>query len=243
MAEETKTTSTRGRKPKAKVEEVKIEKDAIDLELEQKYDQSELKKDDQSELIKQLMAQIEAQNKAMAELQSKINTQPTIMVQKESNLGGKKIKCINLMHSVVNISTEPDGLGRVYTFEKYGDYKMIKFDDLSDIVSSYPYTMENGLIYISDREAVEELGLSEEYDKLYTKERMDRVVYLREQSDVDIFLGMEKNMQESTAMEIAKLMNLNERMDYNYLREIKERTGIDIEQVAKDLKENERKPE
>ena len=235
MAEETKTTSTRGRKPKSKIEEVKIEKDAIDLELEQK--------NDQSELIKQLMAQIEAQNKAMAELQSKVNTQPTIMVQKESNLGGKKIKCINLMHSVVNISTEPDGLGRVYTFEKYGDYKMIKFDDLSDIVSSYPYTMENGLIYISDREAVEELGLSEEYDKLYTKERMDRVVYLREQSDVDIFLGMEKNMQESTAMEIAKLMNLNERMDYNYLREIKEKTGIDIEQIAKDLKENERKPE
>lgn len=75
MAEETKTTSTRGRKPKAKVEEGKIEKDAIDLELEQK--------DDQSELIKQLMAQIEAQNKAMAELQSKVNTQPTIMVQKE----------------------------------------------------------------------------------------------------------------------------------------------------------------
>ena len=72
---------------------------------------------------------------------------------------------------------------------------------------------------------------------------MDRVVYLREQSDVDIFLGMEKNMQESTAMEIAKLMNLNERMDYNYLREIKEKTGIDIEQIAKDLKENERKPE
>ena len=165
------------------------------------------------------------------------------MVQKESNLGGKKIKCINLMHSVVNISTEPDGLGRVYTFEKYGDYKMIKFDDLSDIVSSYPYTMENGLIYISDREAVEELGLSEEYDKLYTKEIMDRVVYLREQSDVDIFVGMEKHMQESTAVEIAKLMNANERMDYNYLREIKDKTGLDIEEIAKELKENERKPE
>ena len=72
---------------------------------------------------------------------------------------------------------------------------------------------------------------------------MDRVVYLREQSDVDIFIGMEKHMQESTAVEIAKLMNLNERMDYNYLREIKEKTGIDIEQIAKDLKENERKPE
>ena len=87
------------------------------------------------------------------------------------------------------------------------------------------------------------MGLSDEYEHLYTKEIMDRVVYLREQSDVDIFIGMEKHMQESTAVEIAKLMNLNERMDYNYLREIKEKTGIDIEQIAQDLKENERKPE
>lgn len=235
MAEEAKTTSNRGRKPKTKVEEVKIEKDDIDLELEQT--------NDQSELIKQLMAQIEAQNKAMAELQAQVSTHPTIMVQKENNLGGKKIKCMNLMHGVVNISTEPDGAGRVYTFDKYGDYKMIKFDDLSDIVSSYPYTMEHGLIYICDRNAVDELGLSEEYEELYTKDIMDKLVYLREQSDVDIFLGMEKNMQESTAIEIAKLMNLNERMDYNYLREIKEKTGFDIEKIAEDLKDDERKPE
>lgn len=235
MAEETKTTSTRGRKPKVQVEEPKVEKDAIDLELEQK--------NDQSELIKQLMAQIEAQNKAMAEMQAKMNAQPTVVVQKDNGMGAKKVKCINLMHNIVNVSTEPEGQGRLYMFEKYGDYKMIKYDDLSDIVSSYPYTMENGLIYICDRDVVESLGLSDEYEHLYTKEIMDRVVYLREQSDVDIFIGMEKHMQESTAVEIAKLMNANERMDYNYLREIKEKTGIDIEQIAKDLKENERKPE
>ena len=86
MAEETKTTSTRGRKPKAQVEEPKVEKDAIDLELEQK--------DDQSELIKQLMAQIEAQNKAMAEMQAKMNTQPTVVVQKDNGMGAKIVKNI-----------------------------------------------------------------------------------------------------------------------------------------------------
>ena len=232
---ETKTISTRGRKPKTQVESENIKKDTVDLGLEQP--------NDQAELIKQLMAQIEAQNKTMAEMQEKINNQSTVVIQKEGNMGGKKIKCINLMHGVVNISTEPDGQGRLYMFEKYGDYKMIKFDDLSDIVSSYPYTMEHGLIYICDRDVVEELGLSDEYEHLYTKEIMDRLVYLREQSDVDIFLGMEKNMQESTAMEIANLLNANERMDYNFLREIKNKTGIDIEKIANDLKENERKPE
>jgi ADP-ribose pyrophosphatase YjhB (NUDIX family) len=33
------------------------------------------------------------------------------------------------------------------------------------------------------------------------------------------------------------LLNQNETMDFNYLRKIKDETGIDIEQIAKDLKE------
>ena len=229
--EETKTTSTRGRKPKTKVEDTEI---ATQVE------------DTQSELIKKLMAQIEEQNKAMAELQAKVNSAPQTVVvnQAQSNtMRGKKIKCINLMHCVVNVSTEPEGQGRTFTFDKYGSYKMIKFDDLSDIVSSYPYTMENGLIYICDKEAVDELGLTEEYTKLYTKEIMDKMIYLREQTDVDMFLGMEKNMQESTAMEIARKIYANERVDRNFIFDIKEKTGIDIDLLVQELKDNDRKPE
>jgi hypothetical protein len=78
---------------------------------------------------------------------------------------------------------------------------------------------------------------------LFTKDVIDKIVYLREESDVDMFLGMESHLQESTALEIAKLMNANERMDYNYLRTIKEKTGIDVEEIANGLKESERKPE
>lgn len=229
--EETKTTSTRGRKPKTKVEETAKVEDSSTADI-------------QSELIQKLMAQIEEQNKAMAELQAKVNNaQQTVIVAQNDTMRGKKIKCINLMHCAVNISTEPYGQGRVFTFNKYGDYKMIKFDDLSDIVSAYPYTMENGLIYICDKTAVEELGLSDEYNKLYTKEIMDKIVFLREQTDVDMFLGMEKNMQESTAMEIARKIYANERIDRNFIFDIKEKTGIDIDQLVEELKDNDRKPE
>ena len=229
--EETKTTLPRGRKPKAKVEDIETTTQV---------------EDNQSELIQKLMAQIEAQNKAMAELQNKVNSAPqTVIVdQSQSNaMHGKKIKCINLMHCAVNVSTEPNGQGRVFTFDKYGSYKMIKFDDLSDIVSSYPYTMEHGLIYICDKMAVEELGLSDEYSKLYTKEIIDKMIYLREQTDVDMFLGMEKNMQESTAMEIARKIYANERVDRNFIFDIKEKTGIDIDLLVQELKDNDRKPE
>ena len=224
-------TKRRGRPPKSETTP-KIE--------EKKTDNS------QDELIKKLMAQIEEQNAKMAEMQKQIenNNQPqTVVVNNENNsIRGKKVKVVNLMQNPLNISTEQNGNGRVYSFKNYGDSRLIKFDDLADIVASYPYTMEHGLAYICDKEVVEELGLADDYTKLFDKERMDKVVKLREESDLDLFLGMDINLQESAAKRIAELINANERMDYNYLRIIKEKTGIDIEEIARELKDLQRKP-
>ena len=207
----------------------------------------ETKVENQDDIIKKLMEQIAEQNAKMAEMQKQIenNNTPTVVVSNDNGsvIRGKKIKVINLMQNPLNIATQPNGGGRVYSFRNYGDSRLIKFDDLADIVAAYPYTMEHGLAYICDKEAVEELGLTDEYSKLFDKERMDRVVWLREESDLDLFLGMDKNLQESAAIRIAELLNANERMDYNYLRTIKEQTGIDIEAIAKELKDLQRKPE
>ena len=227
-------TKRRGRPPKSATVQVKKE--------------VEKKEVSQENIIKQLMEQLAEQNAKMAEMQKQIEEKSvpqTVVVNNESSsaMRGRKIKVINLMHNPLNIATQPNGRGRVYSFRNYGDSRLIKFDDLADIVASYPYTMEHGLAYICDKEAVEELGLSDEYTKLFDKERMDRVVWLREESDLDLFLGMDINLQESTARRIAELMNANERMDYNYLRTIKEKTGIDIEAIAKELKELQRKPD
>lgn len=224
------TKAKRGRPPKSatspKVEEKKIE-------------------NSQDEVIAKLMAQIEEQNKKMAELQSQINNQPKTqtIIQQNNGLSGKKVKVVNLMHNPLNISTEPNGMGRVYTFRDYGESRLIKYDDLADIVASYPHTMESGCAYICDKDVVESLGLSEEYEKLFDKETMDKVVWLRTESDLELFLGMADSLQESVAGKIAELINANERIDYNYIKIIKERTGIDIEEIAKDLKDFSKKPE
>ena len=226
-------TKRRGRPPKSETTPKKVE--------EKKTDNS------QEELIKKLMAQLEEQNAKMAEMQKQIennNQSQTVVVNNENNsIRGKKVKVVNLMQNPLNISTEQNGNGRVYSFKNYGDSRLIKFDDLADIVASYPYTMEHGLAYICDKEVVEELGLADDYAKLFDKERMDKVVKLREESDLDLFLGMDINLQESAAKRIAELINANERMDYNYLRIIKEKTGIDIEEIARELKDLQRKPD
>lgn len=225
------TKAKRGRPPKSatapKVEEKKTE-------------------NSQDEVIAKLMAQIEEQNKKMAELQSQINNQPqstTIIQQTNNGLSGKKIKVVNLMHNPLNLSTEPNGMGRVFTFREYGDSRLIKYDDLADIVAAYPNTMEGGLAYICDKEVVESLGLAEEYEKLFDKATMDKVVKLREESDLELFLGMNKDLQESTARKVAERLNANERVDYNYINIIKEKTGIDIEAIAESLKDFNKKPD
>lgn len=200
--------------------------------------------DNQSELIKKLMAQLAEQSAKMAEMQSQINSQkqPTTIIQQANTMSSKKVKVINLMHNPLNVSTEPNGRGRVYTFRDYGDSKLIKYDDLVEIVSAYPKTMESGVAYICDKEAVESLGLTEEYENLFDKKTMDKIIWLREEADLELFLGMDRNLQESMAVEIAKLLNANERIDYNYLRVIKDKTNIDIEEIANNLKDMGKKP-
>lgn len=228
MAETTKRTTRRTTSRAKKATTKTVEATTVDTNT--------------NELIAQLMVQIEAQNKQMAELQElqeQINSKQTVVVQNATDtdkFGTKKIKCINLMHNPVNISTEPNGNGKVYTFEKYGDSRLIRFDEIADIVSAYPNTMEKGYIYIANKEVVEALGLSEDYENVYDKETMDKLIMLREEVDLELFLGLDDNLMESTALEIAKRINANEQVDYNYLARIKAETKYDIISIAEDLK-------
>lgn len=169
------------------------------------------------------------------QLKAQVNQQPQVVVQNDKRINAK-IKCINLAHNPVNISTLPNGQGRVYTFNEYGQVHYIRYDDLLDIISSYPKTMESGIIYIADKAFCDEQNVYESENVIYTKEMMDKVVYLRDDVDVDILCGMSKPLLESTIREIAKLYNANESMEANKLERIKRETGYDIVKVAESIK-------
>lgn len=214
-------------RPKKETKEVVIEnKEVVTGIIDTEKEELKAQNEQMAKMLKQMQAQL-----------SKMQNTQVVVAQADKGLSGKKIKCINLMNNPLNVSTEPNGMGRVFSFNKYGETRLIKFDELADIVSSYPNTVEKGLLFIANKEAVEELGLSEEYEKMYTKDIIDELVYLRRENDADLFIGMVKELQESTSVKIAELLNQNETMDFNYLRKIKDETGIDIEQIAKDLKE------
>lgn len=197
------------------------------------------------ELIKALMEQIKQQNEKMAELQAQIDNkgqQVVVTTSPQNEYATKKIKLVNMMHNPLNLSTEPFGRGRVISFEKFGDTRLVKFDDLCEIYSVHPNAIENGLCYIADTKAVELLGIAEEYEKVISPEVMDIMPSLREEYLVDLFIGMDKSLQDSMAVEMAKRVNSDRKIDFNRLQRIKDEAGIDIQEIARDLKDLERKP-
>lgn len=212
-------------RPSTKTKTEEVVEETIDYKSE--LDKAKKDNDSLAEMLLKLQSQLN-------DVTTKLATSGVTPV-KETTLTGKKIRCINLMRNPLNVTTEPSGRGKAFEFAKYGDSKLIKFDELSDIVSAYPNTMEQGLLYIANPDAVVELGLEEEYKNIHTKEMLDELIYLRRDMDVDIFTSMPKALQESTAIEIARLINVNETIDWNRLKKIKDETGIDIDEIAKSI--------
>lgn len=149
------------------------------------------------------------------------------------NVTPKKVKCISLAHHPVNVFTQPNLTGKQFRFIKYGQVMQIKYDDLLDILACYPKTMESGLIFICNREVVEDNGLGEAYERIYDKATMDEIVYMRKPSDADLVLGMSEDLRESAVIKIAQLYKSGEKMDANALLLLKEK-GIDIAEYAKE---------
>lgn len=173
----------------------------------------------------------------IAQMKEQMKQQPQVtVVNTTEKRPNAKLKCINLYHGHLNVSTRPDGRGRVYEFKEYGQVQYIKYDDMLDIISSYPNTMASGLLYIADKDFCDEQNVYEDMDKVYTKEMLDKIVYLREDMDVELLKGMSKPMLESTIMEIARLYNANEAMEPNKLAEIKRDLGYDIIKIAEDIR-------
>lgn len=187
---------------------------------------------DYNKLISEMM-------KKISDLESQLENKKTENHYSQSNGLSKKIKVISLWNTKLNISTEPNGRGKVFCFDSYGDVKYIRFEDLQDVVSSYPRTTKKGAYYICDSEAVDALGLTDVYENLATKEEVDSLIELKDDVAFDVLSNMPKSRQKDIVNRIAKNLNDGASINFNVVRKIKENLGFDIEEIANNLKSNE----
>lgn len=236
MAETKTTTSTRGRKPKAETvdinkeletkEEVKVKN--TNVVSQDEFNKVQKEKDDLATMLAQLQAQ-------MIQLQSQVGgTQKKV----NDNLPNK-VKVVNLLSQTLNLSTEPMGGGKVFTFEGFGDMVTMKTSHLEDILSIpvYRKEAEQMFFYICSPEIVEDQDLTDSYESRITEETVRFITSLQDDKCVDMFVGLSKGLQDSISTKIAEDMAKGIDYDRNRLADIQMRTEIDIQDMAKTFKE------
>lgn len=195
---------------------------------------------DDSKVISELQRQLKENQEAMAKMQemmAKMQSQPAVAELKEAPaVGRNKVKVMSLLPYQLNLTTEPMGGGKIYTFRKYGEAQKIRFSDLEDIVHNHRKNMEDGVFYICDRDAIEALELTDEYESLFDKIGVDKIVELADETSVEMFLTLSDFMRDAVARQIAEKINNGANYNLNYLNTIQMRSDIDIMKIAQELK-------
>lgn len=228
MAEELEKEkkSTRGRK-KA---EPKVEKLDDDNELEQ----VKKEKDELAKMLKMMQAQMES-------LQNQFNAQNSdnnnIVVTQSDNIT-RTVKVISLVPNTYNLTTQPNGRGKIYTFNKFGDSLNIRFTDMQDILNIYGQQFESGMAILTNKKDYDDLAIGYLWDSVISKDKLDRLLELKDEESIDAILNMDKDTQERIARIIAQKIFDGVNYNYNVIRDLED-NGIEINSIVEMLKAGE----
>lgn len=228
MAEELEKEkkSTRGRK-KA---EPKVEKLDDNNELEQ----VKKEKDELAKMLKMMQAQMES-------LQSQFDAQNSdnnnIVVTQSDNIT-RTVKVISLVPNTYNLTTQPNGRGKIYTFNKFGDSLNIRFTDMQDILNIYGQQFESGMAILTNKKDYDDLAIGYLWDSVISKDKLDRLLELKDEESIDAILNMDKDTQERIARIIAQKIFDGVNYNYNVIRDLED-NGIEINSIVEMLKAGE----
>lgn len=181
---------------------------------------------------KELLNQLDEMKMLMAQMQDKINSisadkPQQIIVQQDADRNlTRSVKVTCMIGNEYWLSTEPNGRGKTYKFNGYGDTKPIKYLDMINIIEVYGNQFEKGMAIMSSKKDYEDLQIEYAYDNILTKEKMDKVLSLSDDEDVDIVLNLEDEMQEKVLMMIADNVVNGYSYDYNKINKLQKNTKL-----------------
>jgi hypothetical protein len=184
-----------------------------------------------AELLKKLEEMQKQINELKTENQALKND--TDEMNEELN-GDTEIEVISQFVGKLALSTDGNGMGTVYRFEKFGDVQDIPFSDLKDIVKNKPKFAKEGLYYIANEEAVKKLRLSKDYEHIVSNDIFAHM--LDEDSDVVIkaYKNAPKLQKEQIVSMIDERLAKNQEVDGNVLVKIGKLCGRDFLRVDED---------
>lgn len=148
------------------------------------------------------------------------------------------IKVVSLTPYMLNLSTQPGGRGKLFTFPTFGTVKRIMYKDLVDILEVQRHFMSDGLFYIADKRVIRKNGLDAEYENILSKEKIEAILSGKSNDIVSIFKSATKKQQEFICDLIAeKLIQNSDSVDMNLVDKISRASGIKILEKVEEARE------
>ena len=185
-------------------------------------------------MLKMMQAQMES-------LQNQFNAQNSdnnnIVVTQSDNIT-RTVKVISLVPNTYNLTTQPNGRGKIYTFNKFGDSLNIRFTDMQDILNIYGQQFESGMAILTNKKDYDDLAIGYLWDSVISKDKLDRLLELKDEESIDAILNMDKDTQERIARIIAQKIFDGVNYNYNVIRDLED-NGIEINSIVEMLKAGE----
>lgn len=173
--------------------------------------------------------EVEELRKQLNTLMAQVNQQPQAVEQPKSNVANRNVKVTSLVGNDFVLKTSIDGQkrGKVFVFEHFGDTKLIRMNDMVDILSGFLKYFEDGYVIIDNKEDAIELDVEYIYDEILTCDKMKELLKLNSYDDVDKILNMNQEMQENIAGIIADNIANGTKYDMNIISTLEKR-GLNI---------------
>lgn len=173
-------------------------------------------------------------------IKSLANNQSTAQFSAPQNVGSynvdtkKKIKVMSLYNGRLNLCTESGGRGKIYSFGKFGETKLIPSEDLTNCLNANYRFFTEGFAFVMDNGFVEENGLTESYEKIVNKETIDSILNMDRNEIDNIFQKISKIQKETICNLIIEKIVANEDINMTGVAIIAQLTGVKLYEKAQE---------
>lgn len=141
----------------------------------------------------------------------------------------RDVTFISLCSNILNLSTEPNGGGTVYTFNSFGEEQAIPYSDAKKIVKSNKNFIIGGKCYIADDELIASEHLTKDYKNILNKDSLLELLTSDRAKFTSVFDSMTLSQKEILKdIVVNKLMKNKSSVDMNIVYYINESLGVDI---------------
>lgn len=204
-------------KEKKDVESVKVTKeetkdstDSLKAENDELKSQlAELKR--QFEEMMNLQAEVEKQNQETKETTEEPSEDEYVEISPM-----KPIKVISLFNGGVNLSTGGDSSSAKYfRFDKFGATKVLTYQDLQDVITNNRSFIEDGYVYICDKNVVRNNYLEDFYKRFLTVDMINNILTFSDDKIKEMVSNTTTAIQETIISILVDRINRGEYVNRN----------------------------